>query len=246
VDPADLRDIYRDYPLNSGRRLDVFARGTLGNLLSRLEAGGLRKGDRILDFGCGNGVALAFLRERGYTEDAGYDPFGPAFAALPADAREYDCVIANDVLEHVEDPRATLRACIDLVRPGGLLYVGTCDSESVGSMADLEPHLMLLHQPFHRVIITQTALLELGRELGLDLVGSWRRSYMDTLRPFANYRFLDEFNRALGHRMDLAFAPAAGKVLIRKPALLFYAFFGYLFPSAAEPAALWRRPSHTG
>ena len=243
VDPVDLPDIYRDYPLNSGRRLDVFARGTLGNLLSRLEAGGLRKGNDILDFGCGNGVALAFLRERGYVEVSGYDPFVPEFAELPGGARKYDCVIANDVLEHVEDPRATLRVCVDLVRPGGLLYVGTCDSESVGSMADLEPHLMLLHQPFHRVIVTQKTLLALGPEIGLDLVGSWRRSYMDTLRPFANYRFLDEFNRALGHQMDLAFDPAAGKILMRKPALLFYAFLGYFFPSAAEPAVLWRRPA---
>jgi len=243
VDPVDLADIYGDYPLNSGRRLDMFARGTLANLLGRVEAAGLHKGDTVLDYGCGNGVAIAFLRDRGYSSVAGFDPFVAEYARLPEGSGEYGCVIANDVLEHVEDPRATLRACLELVRPGGLLYVGTADSQGVRSMADLEPHLMRLHQPFHRVIMTQEGLLGLGRELGLDLVRSWRRSYMDTLRPFVNYRFLDEFNRALGHEMDLAFDPAAGKILMRKPSLFLYAFFGYFFPSAAEPAALWRRPA---
>jgi hypothetical protein len=65
---------------------------------------------------------------------------------------------------------------------------------------------------------------------------------MDTLRPFSNYRFLDEFNRELGHELDLALDPAAGKIVARRPKLLFYGVFGYFFPVAFEPAVVLRLP----
>lgn len=241
LEPVDYADIYRDYPPNV-RRLDVFARGTLGNLLRRLEQGGLGKDARILDYGCGNGLFVQFLIKRGYGRVSGYDPHVAEYARPPQGA--FDCVVANDVIEHVDDPRAMLMECVRLVAPGGLLYVGTADSEPV-DMQDLEPHLMRLHQPFHRVILTQAGLHRLAAETGMEQVASWRRSYMDTLRPFANYRFLDEFNKSLGHDMDRALDPAAGKVLLRRPDLLFWAVCGYFFPSAWEPAVLLRKPGES-
>ena len=129
------------------------------------------------------------------------------------------------------------------MRPGGLLYVGTADSAGVADMGDLERHIMRLHQPFHRVILTREGLEGLGRELGLEPVQAWSRSYMDTLMPFSNYRFLDEFNRAHGHSLDKALAPDAAGIVLRKPWLLFYALFGFFLPSADEPAVLWRKPA---
>ena len=48
IDAVDYRAIYSDYPLNK-RRLDIFARGTMRNLLRRLKRAGLRKTDAILD-----------------------------------------------------------------------------------------------------------------------------------------------------------------------------------------------------
>jgi len=241
LDPVDYQDIYRDYPLNK-RRLDVFARGTLANLLRRLVRGGLQRHHAILDYGCGNGVFLDYLREKGFTAIRGYDPYVPEFAEPPPAESGFDCVVANDVIEHVDDPRAVFGQCLDLVKPGGLLYMGTADSEGVEDMADLERHVMRLHQPFHRVIISEKSLQALGQEHGLQPVGCYRRSYMDRFVPFSNYRFLDEFNKALGHNMDQALDPAAGKIVLKRPALLFYAFFGYFFPSAYEPAVLWRNP----
>lgn len=240
IDPvADYAKLYRDYPPNR-RRLDVFARGTLANLCGRLErAGGLDRGARILDYGCGNGLFLEFLRARGYRDVTGYDPYHPDHMRDPGG--DYDCVVANDVIEHVDDPRALLADCAARVRPGGLLYVGTADAGPV-DMQDLEPQLMRLHQPFHRVILTEAGLHRLARETGFDWVAHWRRSYMDTLRPFANYRFLDAFNAALGHDMDRAMDPAAARVLLRRPDLLFWALFGYFLPCAYEPAVLLRKP----
>jgi SAM-dependent methyltransferase len=241
LDKVDLQDIYREYPLNQ-RRLDVFARGTLRNLLQRLESGGLNVTDRILDFGCGNGIFIQYLRQHRYRNVIGYDPFVPAFAGLPQLSAPYDYVVANDVIEHCDDPRILLRECVALLKPGGLLYVGTADSAGVEDMAKLETHIMRLHQPFHRVILTEQSLLALGAELGLVRVAAYLRSYMDTRMPFSNYRFLDELNKAVGDNLDLALDPAVGRVILRRPRLLFYAVFGYFFPSAFEPAVLWRKP----
>ncbi len=243
VEPVDMADIYSDYPLNRDRTLDVFARGTYRNLLKRLTGHGLKKDDSILDFGCGNAVFLRFLKEQGFTNTAGYDPFVDEFAAKPEPpVGGYDCVIANDVIEHVDSPKAMMQECLELTRPGGLLYVGTADAEDVDDMTNLEPHIMRLHQPFHRVVLTQQGLIDVGLELGLELVQTRRRSYMDTFMPFSNYRFLDEFNLAHGHNLDAALAPDAAGIVARRPQLLFYAFFGYFLPSAMEPSVLWRRP----
>lgn len=239
LEPVDFADIYADYPLNR-RRLDIFARGTFKNLLGRLVEAGLKRTDSILDYGCGNGLFVQYLHERGYAQVQGYDPFVPDYAALDLD-RRFDCVVANDVIEHVPDPRALIGKCAALCKPGGLMYIGTADSEPV-QMDDLEPHIMRLHQPFHRIILTQAGLLRLAGEIGMELVASYRRSYMDTWRPFSNYRFLDEFNKALGHNMDRALDPSAGVAVVRHPRLLFFAFFGRIAPSAYEPAVVLRMP----
>lgn len=242
TEPVDMADIYSDYPLNADRTLDIFARGTYKNLLGRLQGHGLEKQHSIIDFGCGNAVFMQYLQEQGYANVSGYDPYVAQQAQPPASGATFDCVIANDVIEHVDSPREMMKEVLALVKPGGLLYVGTADSEGVTDMRDLEPHTMRLHQPFHRVILTQQGLLDLGEELGLQVIQAYKRSYMDTLMPFSNYRFLDEFNKAHGHNLDNALSPDAAGIVARKPGLLFYAFFGYFMPSAYEPAVLWRKP----
>jgi 2-polyprenyl-3-methyl-5-hydroxy-6-metoxy-1,4-benzoquinol methylase len=245
LDPVDFHDIYRGYPLEK-RRIDVYSRGTLRNLTRRLERAGMGTDQAILDYGCGNGLYLRYLGGRGYGRVFGYDPFVPEFADFPRAEAPFDVVVNNDTLEHCDDLRSVLRHCVDILRPGGLLYVGTADSEPV-DMADLEPHVMRLHQPFHRVIITARTLEGLAAELELEVLARYRRSYQDTLRPFSNYRFLDELNRVLGHELDRALDPARStRAFLRNPRLWFFALFGFLFPSAEEPALVLRKPASTG
>jgi len=238
LEPVDFDDIYADYPLNTMRKLDIYARRTLSNLLKRLNKAGIKPTDSILDYGCGNGVFVDFLIDKGFFSVDGYDPFVDKFNKKPE--KKYAVVVLNDVLEHVEEPEELLTAAAELVQPGGLLYVGTADSAGVASMKHLEKHTMRLHQPFHRKIITQEKLRELGRVKGFKELASYTRSYMDTLYPFGNYRFLDEFSAALGHNLDKALDPKSASIVIKKPTLLFYAFAGYFFPSADEPAVVWK------
>lgn len=240
LEPIDHLDIYKDYPLNR-RQLDIYARGTLGNLLKRLKRCGLEKSNSILDYGCGNGLFVQYLKQKGFVGAVGYDPYVAQFANFPHHSL-FDCVIANDVIEHVEDPRLLIEQCTELLKPGGILYLGTADSADV-EMNFLKPHVMKLHQPFHRIIITQQSLQSLGTETGFTLLRSYRRSYMDTIIPFANYRFLDEFSKALDHNMDKALNPESASIVVRKPYLLYYAFLGYFFPSAYEPAVILRKTS---
>jgi 2-polyprenyl-3-methyl-5-hydroxy-6-metoxy-1,4-benzoquinol methylase len=101
---------------------------------------------RYLDVGCSTGFVVEAARDKGWDaigidlnpsaiefgrsrgldlrtvalEDAGFAP------------RTFDVVSLFDVLEHLLDPRRTLRACADLLAPGGILflYVPNFDSAS--------------------------------------------------------------------------------------------------------------------
>ena len=104
---------------------------------------GLRvpKDAAVLDFGCGGGGFLKDLRVQGFTSLCGYD-FDPLAAAASltgvtflgsADElrrHRFDVITLNHVIEHVEDPVATLRLLRGLLNEGGLIYVRTPNSAS--------------------------------------------------------------------------------------------------------------------
>lgn len=240
IDPVDFPDIYKDYPLNK-RQLDIFARSTLRNLLRRLRRAGMKSDDSILDYGTGNGIFVDFLQQMGYQTVRGYDPYVPEYAQSPDHGAPYDVIVNNDTIEHCDDVYGMIQDCLDLLKPGGLLYIGTADSEPV-DMSNLQPHIMRLHQPFHRIILTERSLHNVVSRFDAEIIGAYRRSYHDTLKPFANYRFLDELNEAMGHNLDKAMdAETTSRVFMRTPRLWFFALFGYWFPSAYEPAVILRK-----
>ncbi len=237
MDRVDFKDIYKDYILNK-RTMDFFGKITLNNLLKRLKKCGLEKEHLILDYGCGSGLFVDLLKQSGYKFAFGFDPYVKEFSQRPN--RKFDFIILNDVIEHVDDPRDLVKDCITLLKPKGRIYIGTADSDGI-DMKSLDSHRTQLHLPYHRVIINKNILLQLGEEFNLKVIKVYIRSYMDTLVPFVNYRFLDEFNKSLGYNMEDAFNPASTKILLRKPHLLFFAFLGFFFPSAYEPAVIFQK-----
>lgn len=95
---------------------------------------------RVLELGCGSGAFGAALKRSGVREVVGIEQVPSAAEAararldrvlvadverdeldLPAGA--FDCLVCNDVLEHLVDPWAALKKLRGLLRPGGALVV---------------------------------------------------------------------------------------------------------------------------
>ncbi len=96
---------------------------------------------RCLDYGCGNGGLVRYLRERTEAEALGFEEGQIADQArrlgIPILTRDelgarsgcFDVVMAIEVLEHTIDPLAELRTMRDLLRSGGLLFLTTGNAE---------------------------------------------------------------------------------------------------------------------
>lgn len=116
---------------------------TFRRFLQALHARGLTGGD-LLEVGCGPGLLLAeavpFFHRR---EGCEFSPAAAAAARRRADAVHeggvdvvpaqamFDCIVATQVVEHVYDPRAFVRALVAHLRPGGTLVLATPDHGSL-------------------------------------------------------------------------------------------------------------------
>ena len=110
------------------------------------ENGG-QHGDRhLLDVGAGTGLFIHLAREQGWqvsgldlcelSRDKALAEFGVGvdvgdFRSAPYQPESFDCITMLDVLEHSLDPAAFLARALELLKPGGLLYVAVPNQRSL-------------------------------------------------------------------------------------------------------------------
>ena len=162
------------------------------------------KGKQVLDVGCGGGI-LAEAMARRAMHVTGIDlaarPLGVArLHALEAgatnlDYREiatealahdqpasFDVVTCMEMLEHVPDPAAVVRACATLVKPGGWVFFSTLNRSPKSflfAIIGAEYVLGLLPKGTHEYarFIRPSELARWSRDAGLELQGSRGMQY---------------------------------------------------------------------
>ncbi len=240
TDEVDLDHYYRDYPFLRARPSRVL-RYLHGRLWARLRRAGAGASASVLDYGCGAGLLVDDLRARAL-DAHGYDPYAPRFADPAALGRRYDVVLAQDVIEHVADPRALLATFAGLVRPGGLIAIGTPDAAALDLAApDRDVHS--LHQPYHRHILARDALIAAGRDRGWQLVRWYATSHVNTPVPTLNLPYLLRYLRAVDDTVDVAHDPPRLRLAMFAPGALFDALFGALRSRPTDGMAVFRAPA---
>lgn len=162
-----------------------------GKVRNRLEERGQYLGDvkaeidylnslvagRILDIGCGPGWMLAAL-------SGNWDKYGAEIsllavtgarrllpeATIQADFTEYadgffDVIVMHHVIEHMTEPVEAMRTVSRILRPGGILLLGTPDFDSPVARR-FGKNYRLLHDPTHISLFTRDSMRELLLDTG--------------------------------------------------------------------------------
>ena len=130
---------------------------------------------RWIDFGCGNGGLVRYLRQHEDVDAVGYEEGAIAGRAadmgIPVSGRTAlagwigtaDIVTAIEVLEHTHDPVAELQTMRTLLRPGGLLFVTTGNALAHASHLDKWRYVVPeIHISFFEPRTLARAMVEAG------------------------------------------------------------------------------------
>jgi 2-polyprenyl-6-hydroxyphenyl methylase/3-demethylubiquinone-9 3-methyltransferase len=161
-------------------------------------------GKRVLDVGCGGGILADAMARKG-AEVLGIDLAAKALKVAQLHALEaqtqgveyrevsveslaaeqpgsFDVVTCMEMLEHVPDPASVVRACGQLVKPGGWVFFSTINRNPkafVFAILGAEYLLNLLPRGTHEYLkfIRPSELAGYGRRAGLELVDTRGMEY---------------------------------------------------------------------
>lgn len=237
---------YARYPMRRDARaapvpghVARFSRTMMIDRGKRLRRLGLAPGQSVLDFSCLDGDFVAFLRARG-VDASGYDAHVTTFSDAAVLARDFDWIVSQDVIEHLDDPRAHLRWAAGALRPGGRLVIATPDAGRI-DLARPQAMGMDLHQPFHRVIFSAEALQAAGMAAGLAIAGTWRGFAGDRLFPFHNLRAALAWADTQGGWLDALYEPLRMCPAMASPRLWAAGLFGGILPFGRHITMVFRR-----
>lgn len=193
--------------------VEAFQRVLYGRRARAVERSCGRPG-RVLDVGCGRGHLLEAFRRRGWdvqgtelTESSAAHArdvlgipvhVGPV-GSWPWPDGHFDAVTLWHVLEHWPDPRVVLRAAHDLLRPGGVAWVGVPNFGSAEARAT-GASWFHLDVPRHMVHFTPRSLRSALEDAGLD-VGRMTFGAPE----YDAFSFVQSAENALGLRHNLLY-----------------------------------------
>jgi dolichol-phosphate mannosyltransferase len=138
---------------------------------------------RTLDIGCGSSVILQSLNyavgidvlanKLRYMRQYDVPLVRGSITALPTRDASFDCVVCSQVIEHLPADPAIFDELTRVLRPGGLLILGTPDYDTIG-WRTIEPLYKLLtpggYKDEHITHYTLASLGELAARYGFEIV----------------------------------------------------------------------------
>ena len=129
--------------------LAIHADAAIHEKVGRIAAESLRPGACVLDLAAGSGAMCLRLKDLGFVPTAcdlvpeNFRLHGEVdFFEINLNQRfpdcfraVFDCVIAIEIIEHIENPRHFLRQCFNVLQPSGLLIISTPNIGSPASRA---------------------------------------------------------------------------------------------------------------
>lgn len=153
-----------------------------GDRLVRFVPAHDRRDARLLDIGCGSGTYLKLMRDLGWQVHGVELDAGAVRAAQEAglDVRQgtmenvdpevdgvFDVITVGHVIEHTHDPVAALKASWRVLKPHGMLWIGTPNLGSLGARL-FRANWRALEPPRHLVVFTGRALTEALHHAGFS------------------------------------------------------------------------------
>lgn len=150
----------------------------------------LHPNPKVLDFGCGSGLLVEFLRHNGIKAE-GYDRYLKNSTDylfngdLAFSKGEYDIVTLVEVIEHTTSPYLELQDIFHILKPGGFLMVETSFTDWMDLWRDpyIDPTIG------HSTIFSHRGLDEVMMEKGFEIYGHINqnvRVYQKPELPFDN------------------------------------------------------------
>ena len=154
------------------------------------------EGEKVLDVGCGGGLLSEALHDFG-ADVTGIDAAGPGIEVAKIHAKNdnknikyfeitaeelnlkesgsFDIVTCLEVLEHVPNPKSLVATCIDLLKPGGALFLSTINKNPrswITAIVGAEYIFNLLPKGTHEFdkFIKPSVLAKYVREANAELI----------------------------------------------------------------------------
>jgi 2-polyprenyl-3-methyl-5-hydroxy-6-metoxy-1,4-benzoquinol methylase len=142
----------------------------------------------LLDVGCGTGEFLDFARQQGWSKVEGVEVIpkiadyarqltkSPIYAEdfLEAQLQEnfYSVISLWDVIEHLSDIPSVLKRIYQLLRPGGVIIIGTVNRDGI-SLKSLRDNSSTVMPPEHLTFFTQKGMKSVLQSENLSVIEQW-------------------------------------------------------------------------